>query len=118
MQLAFRIECPHCHWGYEWKNENVNMGFLKANCKHCGKSFVFKLTITGVKVEFEPELPKDIPCKTLESEPTVDKNNIVNNSFDVLTYELEEITDTVRWVGSEDKYIRVREIIKQLRKLK
>jgi hypothetical protein len=65
MQISFRIECPHCHWGHIFKDSYINQGYLKGKCEHCGEPFFFKITVTGVSVETSKELPQGIPCATL-----------------------------------------------------
>jgi hypothetical protein len=65
MQISFRIECPHCHWGHIFKDSYINMGYLKGKCEHCGEAFFFKITVTGVDVEINRELPQGLPCVTL-----------------------------------------------------
>ena len=51
MQINFRIECPHCHWGVGYKDSYINKGFLKIKCDHCKKVLFFKITVMGVQVE-------------------------------------------------------------------
>ena len=65
MQIPFRIECPHCHWGHTFKDSYINQGYLKGKCEHCGELFFIKITVTGVNVEISKELPANIPCATL-----------------------------------------------------
>jgi hypothetical protein len=65
MQATFRIECPKCLWGHEFKDSYINMGFLKGKCQHCGNEFFFKITVAGVNVEVSQELPEGVPCATL-----------------------------------------------------
>lgn len=61
MQLAFRIECPACKWGQEFRNSYINKGWLQLTCRHCNKTFFTKVTITGVKIETQPEQPNGLP---------------------------------------------------------
>jgi superfamily II DNA helicase RecQ len=61
VKFAFRIECPVCKWGHEFRDSYVNMGFLKGKCSHCESDFFFKITVTGVAVETLKELPPDVP---------------------------------------------------------
>jgi acyl carrier protein len=65
MQINFRIECPHCHWGVGYKDSYVNKGFLKIKCDHCKKVLFFKITVMGVLVEVSKELPEGLPCESL-----------------------------------------------------
>lgn len=65
MEITFRIECPKCHWGHEFLNSYINMGYLKGKCNHCGNIFFFKATIMGVSVEVSQDLPDGVPCATL-----------------------------------------------------
>lgn len=51
MKISFRIDCPHCRWGYPWNNNDVNMGWIYAHCKHCDKKFWFRITINDIKIE-------------------------------------------------------------------
>jgi hypothetical protein len=57
MKITFRIDCPH---------KNVNMGFLKATCRHCEKQFFFKITVTGINIEIKKKLDPDIPCSMIK----------------------------------------------------
>ena len=65
MNLAFRMDCPKCKWGYAPLNSHINQGFLKGKCTHCENKFFFKITVTGINMEVEQELPEGQPCKTL-----------------------------------------------------
>lgn len=65
MKLPFRIECPHCNWGHEWRNDYVNQGWLKMRCSHCEETFVTKIIVNLVDVEVKKELVGDVPCMTL-----------------------------------------------------
>lgn len=65
MQITFRIECPHCHWGHKFKDSYINMGFIENSCDHCGKILFFKVTVTGVQIEVLKEIPKDTPYESL-----------------------------------------------------
>ena len=65
--MTFRIECPKCHWGYEFKDSFINKGFLKGKCQHCENEFFFKITVTGVNVEVTQELPEDTPCRRVST---------------------------------------------------
>jgi hypothetical protein len=58
VKLTFRIECPHCNWGVEFRDSYVNQGWLRLHCNHCDKEFFNKITVTGVKVETQKELPE------------------------------------------------------------
>jgi len=66
MQTTFRIECPKCHWGHEFKDSYINMGFLKGKCSHCGNDFFFKVAVSGIQVDVLQDLPGDVPCMTLD----------------------------------------------------
>lgn len=68
MKIAFRIECPHCKWGYEWRDSYVNQGWLEAECAHCGENFFFKISIPTVDVQTSPGLPE---CMQKEERPAV-----------------------------------------------
>lgn len=57
MKVAFRIECPHCKWGFEWSDHYVNQGWISLNCEHCSKGFYTKITIPMVQVETQIEDP-------------------------------------------------------------
>jgi transcription elongation factor Elf1 len=65
MNLLFRIECPHCHWGHTWSDTYINQGWLTLSCTHCGENFHTKVTVTGVNVEIAKDLPEGVPCMTL-----------------------------------------------------
>jgi len=66
MLLTFRIECPKCKWGVEFKDRYANAGWLTLRCHHCDNEFYTKITISGVKVETCQELPEDhSPVKKL-----------------------------------------------------
>lgn len=58
MKIAFRIECPHCTWGYEWRNDFVNQGWLALTCKHCEQEFFAKVSIPTVSVETKSNQPE------------------------------------------------------------
>jgi len=70
MKYAFRLECPKCHWGKEIKGRYINQGFLYGKCQHCGHKFYFKITVTGVNVQVENDLPEGNPCGTLDEAKT------------------------------------------------
>ena len=78
--MTFRIECPRCHWGHEFRDSYINKGFLKGVCQHCGNIFFFKITVMGVDVQICQELPKeDTPYETLPEariEPLTDLSAI------------------------------------------
>ncbi len=57
MKLAFRIECPRCHYGYEWRDAYVNQGWLELRCNHCDEMFYTKINIPTVSVETSAERP-------------------------------------------------------------
>ena len=65
MKVAFRIECPICHWGNKWRDDYVNMGWIGIVCSHCQEKFYTKVKISGLNVETAkepPELPvADMP---------------------------------------------------------
>jgi hypothetical protein len=63
MKIAFRIECPHCHWGSPWSDNDVNQGWVLLRCQHCDKEFYNKITIPEVKIEIAKELSVDLPCR-------------------------------------------------------
>ena len=65
MVIGFRIECPHCKWGQPWRDSYVNQGWLCHKCQRCGEKFFNKVTVTGISVETEKELPEGVPCMTL-----------------------------------------------------
>ena len=65
MKILFRIECPLCKWGHEWRDDYVNMGWLKLRCAHCGEEFYVKVTIPSVDISISKKLPKDVPCFTM-----------------------------------------------------
>ena len=64
MKIAFRIECPHCRWGFPWNDTYVNQGWLKVACNHCESEFWTKITLNEVKVEIKKEPPEE-PVRTL-----------------------------------------------------
>ena len=66
MKILFRLECPFCHWGHEWRDDYVNMGWLKLQCAHCGEKFFTKIAIPSVKVSTCKSLPEGVPCFTTE----------------------------------------------------
>jgi hypothetical protein len=63
MKIAFRLECPSCKWGHEWRQEYVNMGWLELYCSHCDKNFFAKISIPTVNVETAVDLPEGVPCR-------------------------------------------------------
>ena len=65
MKISFRIDCPHCHWGYPWSDRYVNTGWLILRCGHCNDTFCLKINIPVVQVETEKILPKGEPCQNL-----------------------------------------------------
>ena len=65
MKMTFRLECPQCHWGHEFSNDYINMGYLKGKCAHCENEFYFKVTVMGVNIEISQNLPDNVPCMTL-----------------------------------------------------
>jgi hypothetical protein len=67
MEISFRIECPKCHWGFEFQNFYINQGYLKGKCNHCRNEFFFKVTVMGFKINVSQKLPKGVPCATLKS---------------------------------------------------
>jgi hypothetical protein len=66
MKIAFRIECPHCHWGSPWSDNYVNMGWVKLRCGHCDEEFYTKITINNVDIAISKELPSGRPCQSVE----------------------------------------------------
>lgn len=58
MKIAFRIECPHCKWGVEWRNDYVNQGWISLTCSHCTEEFFTKIHIPVVSVEIQKEKPE------------------------------------------------------------
>ena len=104
MKITFRLECPHCKWGHEWRNDFVNMGWLELFCNHCDKSFFAKISIPEVKVETSPNIPDDVP---IQSEPKIE---IVEAGVDS-----DHQTDHCDWCGvkfehslDDDKYEGIR----------
>lgn len=67
MKIAFRLECPACHWGHEWRDDYVNQGWLELVCSHCEKSFFVKITIPSIAVEVCLDRP-EAPVAALEKE--------------------------------------------------
>lgn len=57
MRIAFRIECPHCSWGFPWSDNYVNQGWLEHECTHCGRTFYNKITIPTINIEMVKEHP-------------------------------------------------------------
>lgn len=57
MEIAFRIECPHCRWGYPWSNALVNQGWTCLRCHHCGRMFHVKISVPVVSVEVQAAEP-------------------------------------------------------------
>lgn len=55
-KLLFRIECPHCGWGYKWNDDYINAGWIKLTCKHCGKTFHTKITVTGININIKKDI--------------------------------------------------------------
>lgn len=55
MKLAFRIECPHCGWGFPWSDAYVNQGWLMKPCAHCYELFCFKISIPTINIEISKE---------------------------------------------------------------
>lgn len=62
MMFTFRIECPKCKWGHEFRDSYVNQGWLKLCCSHCDNEFFTKITVSGVNVDTRQELPDGMPC--------------------------------------------------------
>jgi len=62
MQLAFRLECPHCRWGHPWRDRYVNQGWVLLRCEHCNRGFYARIRVTGVEVETSRERP-ELPAK-------------------------------------------------------
>jgi phage FluMu protein Com len=73
MKISFRIECPHCKWGYPWNDNYVNQGWMKLKCPHCEKTFFNKVTVTGITVESGKELPEGVPCHALPEAKEADE---------------------------------------------
>lgn len=73
MQVTFRIECPKCHWGHEFKDSYINMGYLKGKCQHCGNEFFWKIDVTGINVDVVQKLCEGDVCTTLSevNEPII-----------------------------------------------
>lgn len=59
MKIAFRIECPHCHWGMEWKDNYVNQGWISLTCNHCKEESFTKIDIPIVNVKTQSEPPEE-----------------------------------------------------------
>ena len=64
MQMTFRIECPNCNWGHEFKNSYINQGYLKTRCQHCKELFFFKIIVGNVHIDVT-HLPPDVPYTAL-----------------------------------------------------
>ena len=64
MKISFRIECPSCHWGHEWRDEYINMGWIALKCSHCDSRFFTKISIPTVDVSLVGFLPEGVPCFT------------------------------------------------------
>jgi hypothetical protein len=91
MQMTFRLECPKCHWGHEFRDSYINKGFLKGVCQHCGNTFFFKVTVMGVDVQVCQEPPKDAPWEALpeaKTKPFADLDIISASSLP--TYTVDE----------------------------
>jgi len=65
MKIAFRLECPHCKWGHEWRDQYVNQGWIKLECGHCEKEFFAKIHIPVVQVETSATTP-DAPVQSFK----------------------------------------------------
>ena len=59
--LNFRLECPKCKWGHEFRDSYVNQGWIKLHCTHCENEFWTKIAVTGIKIEIEQDLPEGAP---------------------------------------------------------
>ena len=58
--MNFRVECPKCHWGYGVKNDQINAGYLRVTCSHCGNQFWFILTLSDIRLHVSQDLPKGV----------------------------------------------------------
>lgn len=79
MKIAFRIECPHCKWGFTWRDKYVNVGWLQQRCSRCENNFYTKITIPSVTIESLKELPEGAPCvgyKATDWKPPEDENEL------------------------------------------
>ena len=66
MMLTFRIECPKCGWGHEFRDSYINRGWLELCCSHCENEFFAKVTVSGVNVDVQQKLPEGAPCEKVE----------------------------------------------------
>jgi hypothetical protein len=71
MKLAFRIECPHCKWGVEFRDSYVNQGWLELECYHCDNAFFTKVSVPEVKIEIEKEMAEGLPCTMLNGKTEI-----------------------------------------------
>jgi hypothetical protein len=55
IQTPFHIECPYCRWVY--LSEDSCQKYIKRTCKHCRKSYFFKIIVIAVNVEIVKKLP-------------------------------------------------------------
>jgi hypothetical protein len=56
-KFEIRIECPKCCWGYAYRHEEVNKGYRKAKCIHCGNEFWYKITINKIDIDVCQDRP-------------------------------------------------------------
>lgn len=103
MQITFRIECPHCHRVYKFKDSLINRGFLKDTCSYCGKAFFFKIAVTGVQIEvlksppdviYESLIP--LEQETYYKPPKVSFEEVVQQISAKLGCRLERVTPNAR----------------------
>lgn len=112
MQLAFRIECPHCGWGFKWRNRFINQGWLGCICEnsHCKQKFVTKVSVREVKVEIQKELPDGQPCNsklTLNANSKQSKFEYKlkeNNVIAILRHPQYEFLTKEEIIASFDEY--------------
>lgn len=64
MKFVFRVECPHCEWGYKVRPAHVNDGWLQMKCKHCKESFFSKIALAGVTTQTSKGKPEDVVVKS------------------------------------------------------
>lgn len=58
MKINFRLECPHCEWGVQWRDAYVNQGWVKLKCTHCDEDFYTKISIPTVDIKTSKIQPR------------------------------------------------------------
>lgn len=101
MKISFRIECPFCYWGHEWRDGYVNMGWIALKCNHCEQKFFTKIAIPTVKISTLKHLPENVPCSATEEakEFTMAKYICRNCGKVVLSISVQDEQQQEGWAG-------------------